>query len=57
MKTATVQYGTNSVLKHKNETIEEIFKPDQELIKQIKPNHEPERIFFCETPSKFYSEE
>ena len=52
LKTSTIQDEANSVLKQEKETVEEMFQQHQDLIKQIGANHEPEKIFLCEIPSK-----
>ena len=43
LKAVKIQNGTNSVLKHKNGTVEEKFQHYQDLIKQIEVYHEPEK--------------
>ena len=57
LKRVTIQDGTNSVLKHTNEAVEEIFQHHQDLIKQIEANHEPQKLFFCKIPPINDSEE
>ena len=57
LKAVTIQDETDSALKHKNQTVEEMFQHHHNLMKQIEGNHEPEKISLHETAPVFDSEE